>query len=173
MTREQQIAALVRMGVSREAAEARIPREPIVLTPTEQAARLNRLEKFEQRDIKKLWLTLGGRVWETSQTRAAKVTPGIPDLYLTHAAWKCAMWFESKSLEEMKTRNSGRSPEQMDFAADAIAAGVCYGYGTYADFVCALLDSLPQSMPPSRESWRDAVYAAIDKAGLTFSPPVP
>lgn len=130
--------------------------------PSVLAAQDGRAEKAQQDDIRKLWITLGGKVWNTSAVTRAKITPGIADLYLTLPRWHFAMWWESKSAEAVRRVNHGRSPEQMDFAAHTEAAGVAYGVGTFRDFVHWLL-----AHPATNDLGRTAeVFEALTKNGL-------
>jgi len=132
-----------------------------MVAPSVVAEQDGRAEKAQQDDIRKLWLTLGGKVWNTSSVTRAKITPGIADLYLTLPRWEFAMWWETKSADAVRKKDRGRSPEQMDFAAHTETAGVPYGAGTFRDFVHWLLEHL------SEFERREELFEAIEKAGLT------
>ena len=131
------------------------------LAPSVLAEQDGRAEKAQQNDIRKLWLTLGGKVWDTSAVTRAKITPGIADLYLTLPRWSFAMWWESKSAEAVTRKDGGRSESQLEFAEHTQMAGVAYGSGTFRDFVQWLLEHA------SDLEWRDEIFAAIEKAGLS------
>lgn len=124
-------------GVDRGRAEATIRAQAsnlgIALPPVPDAARDARiLEDQEQHEITKLFLAHGFKVYSTSQKRAAKVTPGIPDLWVTRSArpgrGAIAFWWESKRQVGGK-RTSG----QVDFGDECAAAGVGYGFGDRYD----------------------------------------
>jgi hypothetical protein len=131
------------------------------VAPSILAEQDGRAEKCQQNDIRKLWITLGGKVWDTSAVTRSKITPGIPDLYLTLPRWAFAIWWESKSAEAVTRRDQGRSPAQMEFTEHVTQCGAPYGSGTFRDFVRVLFDH------PDVLSMPSVIIAAIDKAGLT------
>ena len=102
----------------------------------EQGKRDDVLEKREQLVIMKMARVMGCTVRSTSQARAAKVSPGIPDLWISHRARCFAGWFEVKRQVGGRT-----SSEQLDFAEECLAAGVAYGRGDRYDFHRWLTDS--------------------------------
>jgi hypothetical protein len=162
MTYDEIVQGLVAQGVPLEKAQkiagANIPAPARAAKPSELDAQEQRLEKAEQDDITKVWLTFGGRVWNTSAVTRSKITPGFPDLYLTHGQWKLALWYETKSA------TGRRSPEQEDFAAEAIAAGHPYGFGTFRDWLQHMDAWLVEP------TCRAAFFHAVDVAGFTFHP---
>lgn len=107
----------------------------------EQAARLNRpdldrpaklqleradnvREKEEQAYIAKLFRGFGCKVYNLSQARATKQTPGLPDLWVVHRELGLAWWFETKRAA------GGRiSPAQHDFAEECHLADVRHYVG--------------------------------------------
>jgi hypothetical protein len=54
-------------------------------------------EKEEQAFIAKLFRGFGCKVYNLSQARASKQTPGLPDLWVVHLEAKLAFWFESSA----------------------------------------------------------------------------
>lgn len=54
------------------------------------------VEKDVQLEIKRMATQMGFHVTDTSQPHVAKVTPGVPDLYLMHPEWELALWVEVK-----------------------------------------------------------------------------
>lgn len=141
------------------------PPEP----PSVTAVRESRLEELEENDIRKLWLTLGGKVWATSTKRRARIAVGISDLILTFRAWGLAILWETKSearvqqalasRDEAKRHARGRTPEQVDFGDDMIAGGVAYGTGTFVDFWWFLVERTDAER-------RRQLEQAADKASL-------
>jgi hypothetical protein len=130
-----------------------------------EVQRIARLEKIEQNDIRKLWITMGGRVWCTSAVTPAKITPGYADLLLTWRAMGLAIDWETKATV-------GRiPPEQQDFLGDRRAAGGFAGAGTFADFVgfVRAIDSWRQPVWSERELVPQ-LEAALDRAGLALLP---
>jgi hypothetical protein len=54
-------------------------------------------EKAEQSEIVKRFKGIGGfAVYNLSQSRASKQTPGLPDLWCMHTRYAFAFWWESK-----------------------------------------------------------------------------
>lgn len=83
----------------------------------------NVLEKEEQLEVRKRFVVCGFEVRNTSQARASKVSPGIPDLIITHRALPIFLLWESKRQVGGKY-----SPAQLDFKADCERCGVtCRG----------------------------------------------
>jgi hypothetical protein len=54
------------------------------------------LEKQVAWDIVQALRLIGFDISSTQQSRASRVTVGIPDLYATHAAWGLRLWIECK-----------------------------------------------------------------------------
>ena len=84
----------------------------------------NALEAREQRRVIELFRAMGCRVYETSQKRAAKVTPGIPDLWVVCVRVGLAWWWETK-----RTAGGRHSSVQLDFAEECALTGTPYGTG--------------------------------------------
>ena len=86
---------------------------PLTATPAEieQQAREDnlRLERDIQRGCVKYYRAHGCVVYETSQKRAAKVSPGIPDLIVFHPR-SGLHWYH-----EVKTPSGELRPDQKDF----------------------------------------------------------
>jgi hypothetical protein len=93
------------------------------------------LEDAEQREIRKMLGAIGFRVWNTSQPRAAKVSPGLPDQWITHEARGFAGWFETK-----RQVGGERSTAQREFGDACHRAGVPYGYGDRFDLARWLIE---------------------------------
>ena len=113
-----------------------VPPEVIVQHAADQLKRADVLEKAEQLVITKMARAIGCTVRSTSQARASKVAPGIPDLWISHRARCFAGWFEVKRQAGGRT-----SSEQLDFGEECRAAGVAYGRGDRYDFHRWLTDS--------------------------------
>ena len=126
------VEELVSMGIPRIKAEARVrdiyPTEAIQVDKAAER-RASVLEKDEQLVITKMARAIGCTVRSTSQARAAKVSPGIPDLWISHRERCFAGWFEVKRSVGGRT-----SSEQIDFGEECRAAGVAYGRGDRHDF---------------------------------------
>jgi hypothetical protein len=60
---------------------------------------------------------IGCRVTNLSQRRRSDVTPGTPDLFASHAAWRVFAWLE------VKTPDGTRSKVQREWAADVTESG--------------------------------------------------
>jgi hypothetical protein len=89
----------------------------------------NVLEKAEQWAITKMARAIGFSVYTTSQTRAAKVTPGFPDLWLAHGERGFAGFWETKR------QVGGRiSHEQLTFGVECLAAKIPHGFGDRYEF---------------------------------------
>lgn len=72
-------------------------------------------EKAVQYDVKNLYQQIGGLVWDTSQPFAAKITPGVPDLFV--ALPRCNVAF----FHEVKSARGKLSLPQQRFAETAMA----------------------------------------------------
>ena len=84
----------------------------------------NALEAREQRRVIDLFRAMGCRVYETSQKRAAKVTPGIPDLWVVCIRAGLAWFWETK-----RSAGGRHSSVQLDFAEECALTGTPYGTG--------------------------------------------
>lgn len=69
----------------------------------------DRLEKEIQRDVVKLYTAFGCVVFNLSQARASKQTPGLGDLYVVHLTSMQVWWHETK------TPTGKQSPAQREF----------------------------------------------------------
>lgn len=130
-------AALTAAGVPPAKADAAARRELGMTAPVApEPARDDRvLEKEEQREVVKRFRVCGFNVYSTSQARAAKVTPGIPDLWLVHCEQPIALWWETK-----RQVGGQHSDAQLDFAAECVRCGVPYGSGDRYDAECWLIE---------------------------------
>lgn len=98
-------------------------RRALAVTGTDEDAAA--VEKATQHDVVKVFRALGGVVYVLSQARAAKQTPGLPDLWIAFPAHGVAGWFETK-----RPKGGRRSPEQEAFAAECEAGGIPYAHGS-------------------------------------------
>jgi hypothetical protein len=120
------VDGLVRQGVPRAAAERRA-RDEIGFSPEQRAAeerRENVLEKEEQYEIRKLLMAFGFHVYNLSQARAAKQTPGLPDLWNVHRTLPIAFWWETK-----RQVGGELSEPQEDFRDECHRCHVGHGTG--------------------------------------------
>jgi len=83
-------------------------------------------EKRTQADCVAVVRALGGKAWTTSQARAAKMTPGLPDCWFAFPQHAFACWWETKRPDG----GAGLSADQLDFAEACDAGGVPYGAGS-------------------------------------------
>jgi hypothetical protein len=121
------VEGLMAYGVSREKAIARARTSYPEAAEAQDAASVKRadvLEKREQWAITRMARAIGFTVRSTSQPRASKVAPGIPDLILTHRARGFFGFWETKRHVGGK-----RTTAQVEFGEDCIAAGIRYFYG--------------------------------------------
>lgn len=81
-------------------------------------------EKAEQAIIVKMARAVGMHVYNLSQARATKQTPGLYDLWMTHQAQHFAGWFDAK--RQVGGQLSGA---QREFAEECNAAGIPFGSG--------------------------------------------
>lgn len=122
---ELMVNALVAKGFKREVAISEVAAQYPHLAPTideprsAELRRVNVLEKEEQAFIAKLFRGFGCKVYNLSQARATKQTPGLPDLWVIHRAAKLAWWFECKRAWGGKL-----SDAQADFLGECHDAGV-------------------------------------------------
>lgn len=85
-------------------------------------------EKETQAAVVKLFRAFGCRVYNLSQARRTKQTPGLPDLWVVHVARGLAWWWETKRPD------GGRlSSAQLDFRMECAMADVPHGVGSLAD----------------------------------------
>lgn len=112
---------------SREKAEAAVRRNFPALAiaiDREERVAVDVREKEEQAYIAKLFRGFGCKVYNLSQARATKQTPGLADLWVVHRAAKLAFWFE------VKRADGGRlSDEQREFMHECDLAGVRHAFG--------------------------------------------
>lgn len=107
---------------------------PLEETPAEAVERLaeedNRLEKDIQREVVKLYRAHRCVVYELSQKRASKQTPGIADLYVMYPEMSgegpLAFW------HEVKTPTGRLRPDQNVFGEHCQQCGVFYVVGGVA-----------------------------------------
>lgn len=92
-------------------------------------------EAEEQRRIVKHVTLSGGKAWSTSSVRKSKIAAGFPDLWIVIGG--VGLWWEAKTVEATKAKESGRSPEQVDFARGCEMSRTFCGVGTHEDFVSA------------------------------------
>jgi hypothetical protein len=103
-----------------------------------RAARRDDLESSIQSAIIRELRAIGCTVSTTSQQRASRVTEGLPDLYVTHAAWGIACWVE------MKRPGEEPSAVQREWHGDARAAGVPVLVATSAADAVRQVAALPR-----------------------------
>lgn len=124
---ESMVEQLTAIGVPRDKAEARARAEyPELAAALDRNAqrREDILEKEEQRIIMNMARAIGFKVYNLSQPRASKQTPGIGDLWMSKKARSFAGWWETK-----RQVGGERSSEQVDFGDECLAGSVPYGYG--------------------------------------------
>lgn len=126
-TYDELVNGLVAAGFSRAKAEARAAQEHIQLGAINAdvaTKRANVLEKAEQAYITRMARAIGFHVYNLSQSRASKQTPGLGDIWLVHQARHFAGWFESK-----RQVGGVRSAAQVAFGEECAAADIPYGFG--------------------------------------------
>lgn len=93
--------------------ERRLAGLPLAETPAEAQARIveedQRLEKEIQADVVKLYLAFRCMVYNLSQARATKQSPGLADIYVVHLPSHSVWW------HELKTPRGHASPAQVEF----------------------------------------------------------
>lgn len=126
---EELVASLVLRQVPRHMAEAAARKELGLSTTPEISARdASILEKAEQLEIRKRFVVCGFEVRNTSQSRASKIAPGLPDSIITHRELPIFLFWESKR------QVGGRySPAQLDFQADCERCGITWRGGDRYD----------------------------------------
>jgi hypothetical protein len=113
---------LTAVGVPRDRAERRIREmHPGLDTavPRQQERAAEALEKDEQREIRKLLVSFGFRVYWLSQAKQSGQTPGLADLWSVHERLPIAFWWETK-----RQVGGRHSPAQVEFAWLNTRAGV-------------------------------------------------
>lgn len=100
-TFESMVNLLLASGFDRATAEREVRKQhpQLVARVAEDERKLNVLEKDEQAFIFKLFRGFGVIVYNLSQPRATKQTPGLPDMYCMHPGIRRAWWFETKRAE--------------------------------------------------------------------------
>jgi hypothetical protein len=129
------VEGLMAYGVSREKAIARARTSYPEAAEAQDAASVKRadvLEKREQWAITRMARAIGFTVRSTSQPRASKVAPGIPDLILTYST-TAAVHGTTRGFfgfwETKRSRGGKRSTSQIEFGDDCIRADIPYGFG--------------------------------------------
>lgn len=129
---------MARTGCARARAETIIRQQVPHAAPAvadhdaEAAARI--LEKQEQVEVRKLLIAYGFKVYNLSQARATKQTPGLPDLWCVHKREPIAFWFETK-----RQVGGQLSPAQVDFQAECLRCDVKHFVGHRHNVVELLL----------------------------------
>ena len=118
--RTQFVEALVSVGVPREKAERQAAAK---YGPALVARDARVLEKEEQAEIVRRFRAFGFKVYNLSQPRATKQTPGLPDNYCVHTRLPIAFFWECK-----RQVGGQLSPAQIDFRDECRRC--CVGYGT-------------------------------------------
>lgn len=125
---QQQLEAA---GVPREKAEWQA-RHECGLDPVAAPSRSpDVLEKDEQHAITKMARALGFTVYNLSQARKSKQTPGLPDLWMMRSMF--GMWWETK-----RQVGGELSPAQVAFREQCVAANVHHGAGDRFAFAAFL-----------------------------------
>jgi hypothetical protein len=128
---ESLVNDMTAMGIPRARAELAARKKlrlPLDETPDDVLRRADVLEKAEQHEITKLFRAFGFTVRNLSQSRASKIAPGVPDLFVTHDTLPLGFWWESKR------QVGGRySAAQVEFRADCERVGIaCFGGDRFA-----------------------------------------
>ena len=105
------------------------------------------LEKVVQRGIVQLFRSVGCSVSSTSQYRPSMVTPGMPDLYVTHPTCGVWFWFEVKRPQLAGFKRDDTStwipeplrPAQATFRLECQLTGQPHFFGGMAEAVAALV----------------------------------
>lgn len=127
---------MARTGCARARAEAIIRQQVPGLAPTPAAdqSAVDVLEKAEQVECRKLFIAFGFKVYNLSQARATKQTPGLPDLWCVHKREPVAFWFETK-----RQVGGQLSPAQVDFQTECLRCDVKHFVGHRHNVVELLL----------------------------------
>lgn len=128
MTFEDAVAHLMaQTNCSRAFAESQVREQLPHLVrqfPPTQSPRDAILEKAESVEVRKLLIAYGFRIYNLSQARASKQTPGLPDIWFSHTSMPLAGWFE------VKRSNGGvLSKAQIEFAEDCARCGILCLHG--------------------------------------------
>lgn len=121
------VSQLTTMGWPQHVAEAKareVHPELAAAMDRNASRRADVSEKVEQAIIMKMARAIGMHVYNLSQARASKQTPGLPDLWITHESRRFAGWWETK-----RQVGGERSGPQIEFASECFAATVPYGFG--------------------------------------------
>lgn len=89
----------------------------------------DRLEKEEQREVVKLYRSMGCKVYSLSQPRATMQTAGIGDLFVVCQRKGVAFWHETK--RRVNGKLDKQRPEQEDFQALMQFCAIGYVVGGY------------------------------------------
>ena len=129
-----QLGPRARAHVEQQRAEqaARAERERLAALTD---ADVRRLEKAEQALVVRLFRAFGCTVRSTSQARASKVAPGLPDLLVHHRPTRQFWFWETK-----RPQGGTLSPDQVDFAEDCEACRVAWYSGSLRDAESVLCD---------------------------------
>lgn len=92
--------------------------------PAEEKRRADLLEKHEQNAVRKIFVAHGCAVYNLSQSRATKQTPGLPDLFVFSSRSGHAFWFETK-----RPVGGVQSRPQREFQERCAQCGVRYVIG--------------------------------------------
>jgi hypothetical protein len=115
------------LAEARRREERRAAGLPIAETPAEATARIveedARLEREIQAEVVKLYLAFRCMVYNLSQPRATKQTPGLADIYVIHMPSHSVWW------HELKTPRGRQSPPQVEFQEVHKYTGVGYVVG--------------------------------------------
>lgn len=108
--------------------------KPTEGTPAPEAPKRKdeRSEKEIQHGIKQVLQAHGFAVWDTSQPFAAKITPGLPDLFATGRG--LCLWIECKSAKGRQT------DEQMYFQKTVQKNGGLYLIARHEEDVMGFID---------------------------------
>lgn len=82
----------------------------------------------------------------TQQRRESGQTIGMPDLFVTHAAWGVFCWMEVKTPEAFRRKNHGCSADQLRWHEATRAAGVPVLVVTGDKDACDQFGHLPRNM---------------------------
>lgn len=109
MTAEEVLAERDRRDERRRLGLPLTEDDPDPHTPERIAEDDHRLEKEIQREVVQLYLRFSCLVYNLSQARASKQSPGLADIYVVHLPSKNVWWHETK------TPSGKQSPAQREF----------------------------------------------------------
>jgi hypothetical protein len=124
---EMSVAEMIEEARRRD--ERRREGKPLAPDPVELQKRIEeidaRLEKAIQLDVMKVYKGFSCKVYNLSQPRATKQTPGLPDLYVRppRRIKYRSFWHETK------TPSGVQSDDQLQFQMDCVAEGTDYVLG--------------------------------------------